>query len=163
MSDSADELFLSVIDEHRKRPRNRGPLPTANRVARRENPACGDVCVVHIEADASHIRSIRTTGAGCALSQASASLCTVALAGRPFAEALALIARLEDRVCGRDGETPEASPEVFDLGEAAALAAVRAFPARQTCALLAWQAARDALRDQSSPLAFPSTAEHRVP
>lgn len=145
MSDLAAELFLSVIDEHRKRPRNRGPLPTANRTVRRENPACGDVCIVQLEVDATHIGAIRSGGAGCALSQASASLATVALTGRTFADALALIALLERRIRA-DGDRPAsitvAEPE---LGDAVALAAVQAFPARQTCALLAWWAVRDAL------------------
>lgn len=80
------------------------------------------------------------TGAGCALSQASASLATLALTGRPAPEARALVATIETLV--REGAAPELAPPVADL---AALAAVSAFPKRHACALLAWRAALDAL------------------
>ena len=48
---SADELFLAVIDDHRRHPRNRRTLPAANRTARRDNPSCGDICTVQLRLD----------------------------------------------------------------------------------------------------------------
>ena len=147
MSDLAAELFQAVIDDHRRRPRNRGPLPTANRVAHGENPACGDRCTVQLrlEPDAvapeARIAELRFTGAGCALSQASASLLTVALTGRSPAEALALAETVEKLV--RTGGTAELSSGA--PGDLAALAAAHAFPSRHACALLAWQTLREAL------------------
>lgn len=141
MSASA-ELYQAVIDDHRRHPRHRGPLPAANRVGRRENPACGDLCVIHLRVDGERTLAAHFTGAGCALSQASASLATVALTGRTNAEARALAATVEKLV--RTGATfPEDSPS--DLGDLVALAAAHAFPARHACALLAWQAALAAL------------------
>lgn len=170
MSHPAAELFQAVIDEHRRRPRHRGPLPAAHRVARRDNPACGDFCTLQLCLDpapadkstplasATRIVAAAFTGAGCALSQASASLATVALTGRDVASALALIDELERLV----RESPTSSPPTASpapaapgaaerLGELAALAAVQAFPARHACALLAWQAARDALARPDAP------------
>ncbi len=155
MSDASAEFYQAVIDDHRRRPRNRGPLPTANRVATRENPLCGDVCTLQLhlipspDSPDARIAEARFTGAGCALSQASASLATVALAGRTPAEARALAATVESLVLGspRSGDTPVADFESSDL---AALSAVRALPARHPCALLAWQAALAAL-DTPSP------------
>jgi len=147
MSDVPAELYQAVIDEHRRRPRNRGPLPTANRVATRENPLCGDVCTLHLrllptpESPEARIAGAHFTGAGCALSQASASLATVALTGLTPAEARALAATIEALVMG----TPSPSSASFDLADLAALSAVRAFPARHACALLAWQATLTAL------------------
>ena len=152
MSDPAAELFQAVIDDHRRRPRNRGPLPTANRVARGENPACGDLCTVRLRfepdpaAPDARIAELRFTGAGCALSQASASLLTVALAGRTRTEALALTAEIEALV--RTGAATGAPSGT--LGDLAALAAAHAFPARHACALLAWQTLRDALAAASA-------------
>jgi nitrogen fixation NifU-like protein len=148
MSEASAELYQAVIDDHRRRPRNRGPLPTANRVATRENPLCGDVCTLHLqllpspESPEARIAAARFTGAGCALSQASASLATVALAGLSPAEARALAATVESLILGtpRTGDTPVAA-----LADLAALSAVRALPARHPCALLPWQAALAAL------------------
>jgi len=149
MSDVPAELYQAVIDEHRRRPRNRGPLPAANRVAIRENPLCGDVCTLHLqllpapESPEARIAAAHFTGAGCALSQASASLATVALTGLTPAEARALAATIESLVMGTPSLSSASSSS--DLADLAALSAVRAFPARHACALLAWQAALAAL------------------
>ena len=154
--DASAEFYQAVIDDHRRRPRHRGPLPTANRVARRENPSCGDLCTMQFEIDGEHILAVAFTGAGCALSQASASLAATALRQRTTAEARALAAAVETLV--RTGALPTAtsaspSPSTAapaDLGDVAALAAAHAFPARHACALLAWQAALDALDSPAS-------------
>lgn len=138
MSDASAELYQAVIDEHRRRPRNRGPLPTATRVATRENPLCGDVCTLQFQVGDDRILAARFTGAGCALSQASASLATVALTGRTPAEARALAATVDRLV-----RTGDAS--LAPAGDLAALSAAHALPARHACALLPWQAALDAL------------------
>lgn len=154
------ELYQAVIEEHRRRPRHRGPLPVVHRAARRENPACGDVCTVQFQFDpppppdtavdpAARVVAAGFTGAGCALSQASASLLTAALTGRTVAEARALADVVKDLI--RTGAPPAVpNADADQLGDLAALAAAHAFPARHACALLAWQAARAAL-DASLP------------
>lgn len=155
MSDAAAEFFQAVIDDHRRRPRNRGPLPEAHRVAKLENPACGDLCTIHLRLDPApdvlaspaalaartRIAAAAFTGAGCALSQASASLATAALAGRTVEEARALADLVGQLV--RTGAAPDPAPA--GLGDLAALAATHAFPARHACALLAWHATLAAL------------------
>lgn len=142
--DASAEFYQAVIDEHRRRPRNRGPLPTANRVARRENPRCGDLCTIQLEVNDGRIAAAAFTGAGCALSQAGASLATATLSGRSETEARALVAAVETLV--RDDAPAAPADEIASaLGDAAALAAARAFPARHDCALLAWRAVLDAL------------------
>jgi nitrogen fixation NifU-like protein len=168
MSDASAELFQAVIDEHRRRPRNRGPLPSSHRVAKRENPVCGDLCTIQLRLDPApvpvttspsspdqaalppdtRIAAAAFTGAGCALSQASASLATVALFGRTVAEARALASEVEQLV--RSGAPLSSSDAPLPVSRAlppdlAALAAVHAFPARHACALLVWRATLDAL------------------
>jgi len=152
------ELYQAVIEEHRRRPRHRGPLPVAHRTARRENPACGDVCSIQFELDplpspqtavdpAARVVAAGFTGAGCALSQASASMLAAALTGRTVAEAKILADRVDALV-----RTGTASPDPTDMGDLAALTATHAFPARHACALLAWQAALSALAAPPSVL-----------
>ena len=83
MSGDLSELYQQVILDHNKSPRNRGKLPTANRVAHGDNPTCGDQCSVYLRLDPAsaspdgqRIAEITFDGSGCAISQASASLMT---------------------------------------------------------------------------------------
>ncbi len=137
MSDLAD-LYQQVILDHNKRPRNRGRLPTANRVAHGDNPTCGDQCSVYLRLDGDRIADISFDGSGCAISQASASLMTTQLKGRTAAEASKLYDEFRQIVT--TGQAPE---EISDL---AAFAGVHAFPARIKCATLGWHAALNALK-----------------
>src|SRR5574343_1561221 len=147
MNDLSD-LYQSVILDHNRRPRNRGKLPTANRVAHGDNPTCGDQCSVFLRLDGDRIADISFDGAACAISQASASLMTTQLKGKTAAEAQGLYEEFHRIVT--TGEPPE---EINDL---AAFAGVHAFPARIKCATLGWHAALNALKDES---AAPATTE----
>jgi len=136
MSDLTD-LYQQVILDHNRRPRNRGKLPTANRVAHGDNPTCGDQCSVYIRLEGDRIADLSFDGQGCAISQASASLMTTQIKGKTVAEAQALSEQFRKIVT--TGEAPE---EISDL---AAFAGVHAFPARIKCATLGWHAALEAV------------------
>lgn len=137
MSDLSD-LYQSVILDHNRRPRNHGKLPTATRVASGDNPTCGDNCTVYLRLDGDRISEITFEGAGCAISQASASVMTTQLKGRRAADAAAIFRDFHEIV------TTGRAPEEFN--ELAAFAGVHTFPARIKCATLAWHAALDALK-----------------
>ena len=149
MSADLTELYQHVILDHNRRPRNRGKLPTANRVAHGDNPSCGDQCSVYLRLAApapgqpDRIAEISFDGSGCAISQASASLMTTQLKGKTAAEAEKLYAEFHDIVTS--GKAPE---EISDL---AAFAGVHAFPARIKCATLGWHAALNALKNDAAP------------
>ncbi|GAB1489244.1 SUF system NifU family Fe-S cluster assembly protein [Opitutaceae bacterium] len=142
MSDLSD-LYQAVILDHNKRPRNRGRLPTATRVASGDNPTCGDNCTVYLRMDGDRIAEIGFDGSGCAISQASASLMTTQIKGKTAAEAAECFAEFKDIVT--TGRQPE------DFSEMAAFAGVHAYPARIKCATLAWHAAIDALKQPDQP------------
>jgi nitrogen fixation NifU-like protein len=143
MSGDLSELYQQVILDHNKRPRNRGKLPTANRVAHGDNPTCGDQCSVYLRLDGDRIAEISFDGSGCAISQASASLMTTQVKGKTAPEVEALYQQFHHIVT--TGETPE---EISDL---AAFAGVHTFPARIKCATLGWHAARNALKGDAVP------------
>jgi nitrogen fixation protein NifU and related proteins len=143
MSGDLSELYQQVILDHNKRPRNRGKLPTANRVAHGDNPTCGDLCNVYLRLEGDRIAEITFDGSGCAISQASASLMTTLLKGRTGPEAEALFQDFHHIVT--TGEAPE---EISDLG---AFAGVHTFPARIKCATLGWHAALSALHGDPTP------------
>lgn len=143
MSGDLTELYQQVILDHNKRPRNRGKLPSANRVAHGDNPTCGDQCSVYLRLDGDRIAEISFDGSGCAISQASASLMTTQVKGKTAPEVEALYQQFHHIVT--TGETPE---EISDL---AAFAGVHTFPARIKCATLGWHAARNALKGEATP------------
>lgn len=137
MSDLSD-LYQQVILDHNRRPRNRGKLPTANRVAHGDNPTCGDQCSVYLQLEGDRIKDISFDGSGCAISQASASLMTTQLKGKTTAEAEKLFKDFHEIVTS--GNPPE------EISDVAAFAGVHAFPARIKCATLGWHAAINALK-----------------
>ena len=71
-------------------------------------------------------------GAGCAISTASASLMTEAVAGRTEAEIAVLFDQFRKAVTG------DPAADVEPLGKLAVLCGVKDFPMRVKCATLAW-------------------------
>jgi nitrogen fixation NifU-like protein len=151
MSSDLTELYQQVILDHNKRPRHRGRLPTANRVAHGDNPSCGDQCDVFIRLEGDRIADISFDGSGCAISQASASLMTTQLKGKTIAEAEALYKNFHQIVT--TGREPE------EISEMAAFAGVHAFPARIKCATLGWHAALNALKGEAAAATTESHAD----
>jgi nitrogen fixation NifU-like protein len=133
-------LYQEIIVDHNRRPRNFRAVPDANRTAEGNNPLCGDRLTVYMTIADGVIRDIGFTGAGCAISTASASLMTESLRGRTEPEAEALFDRFHDLVAGT-GAAGGAG-----LGKLEAFSGVREFPTRVKCATLAWHAARTAMR-----------------
>ena len=136
------ELYQSVILENNRRPRNFRKLPTANRIAVGNNPVCGDEITVYVQIEDGRIADISFQGAGCAISQASASVMTQRLKGRSVAEAEALFARFRDIVT-------QGIPDDEDL-DLSAFAGVHQFPARIKCATLSWHAALNAIHGEAA-------------
>ncbi|HUP21835.1 MAG TPA: SUF system NifU family Fe-S cluster assembly protein [Thermoanaerobaculia bacterium] len=138
-------LYQEVILDHYKRPRNFGPLADADRHAEGYNPMCGDRVKLHLRMDGDRIAGISFEGAGCAISTASASLMTEAVAGMSREDANALERRFHGLLTGE-----ERTGEAGDLGKLEALAGVREFPIRIKCATLAWHALRTALEERAA-------------
>jgi nitrogen fixation NifU-like protein len=140
------ELYRDVIVDHNRRPRNRGPLPSANHRAEGNNPLCGDQLRVYVDVEHDLIRDLRFEGTGCAISTASASLMSEAVKGKSRAEAAALFDAVHRMLTG-GGDATGAG-----LGKLAALAGVREFPARVKCASLCWHTLNAALAGAAQPV-----------
>jgi len=140
MSDLND-LYQEIILEHYAHPHHHGPLPGANREAEGYNPLCGDRVHLRLRLEDDLIADLAFEGSGCAISTATASAMTDAVAGRPVDEALALQQRMLDILTGVD-EDPD---HLDQIGVLAAFAGVRHYPMRVKCATLAWHALREAL------------------
>ena len=140
MSDLGD-LYQEVIIDHSRRPRNFGELEDATRTAEGFNPLCGDQLTLYVKLADGRIADIAFQGAGCAISQASASLMTTALKGKTQDEALDLFERVHAMLT----EGPSANVQASELGKLAVLSGVWEFPMRVKCATLAWHTLRSAL------------------
>jgi len=130
------ELYQEIILDHAKRPMNKGVLPDATVTVPADNPTCGDEVTLQLRVADGRIEEVKFTGQGCAICMASTSMMTRAIKGKPCAEAEALYRQVHDGVRG-SGEMPK--------GELGALSGVKDFPQRVKCALLAWEALREAL------------------
>ncbi|MCA1962504.1 MAG: SUF system NifU family Fe-S cluster assembly protein [Prosthecobacter sp.] len=136
------DLYQQVILDHSRHPRNQGRLdgPDCHH-ARGHNPACGDEVEVWLKTGPQgQIEDIRFEGQGCAISQASASLMTLALKGASPEAARRLMADFHALVTGAS-----AVGDAEALGNLLALEGVQKFPQRIKCATLAWHAAEQAL------------------
>lgn len=141
MNEELAELYQQVILDHSKRPRNFGELADAVHV-QGDNPSCGDEIQLHVKfGEDGTVQDIKFTGSGCAISQASASLMTMKLKGKPRSEAERLMKNFRTLV------TSETEPDTKGLGDAVLLRGVRKFPQRVKCATLAWRAFEQALGD----------------
>lgn len=134
-----EDLYRDIILDHYRSPRNKGRLsvPPAHLVVA-TNPLCGDELEVFIEEHDGVLTDIKLTARGCSISQASASLMSVALTSKSVAEARVLIAEVKELLTNPNAGADDTN--VARLGELAALSGVAKFPARIKCALMAWSA-----------------------
>jgi len=130
-------LYPAAILEHSRRPRNRRVLPGWTHSAHSENPACGDEIAVFLSIDArGAIADIAFTGQCCAIATASASVMTEAVLGKTLDQSKTLAAQFQAMVT--DAAPPPHTGSESGLDSLSTLSAIRDYPARETCALLAW-------------------------
>ena len=81
-----DDLYRDYILEHYRRPHNFGVLDEPSATYEGANPLCGDRITMQLAVDDGVVREVGFTGRGCAISQASASLLTDEIKGKPVAD-----------------------------------------------------------------------------
>jgi nitrogen fixation protein NifU and related proteins len=77
------DMYQETILQHYRAPRNFGPLEGAQLSGEESNPLCGDHITMRLRLDPSskRIEAVKFEGDGCAISVASASMLTEAVAG----------------------------------------------------------------------------------
>ncbi len=138
------DLYLQVIVDHNKAPRNFGVLKDYNHDADGYNPLCGDKLHVYVHVNSEEIiEDISFEGEGCAISVASASLMTETLKGKPISDFPDSFESFQHMVTSDINEEPDEEK----LGKLAVLAGVREFPSRIKCAVLCWHTLKSAVED----------------
>ena len=117
-----DDLYRDYILEHYRRPHNFGAIDNATSTQEGANPLCGDRITMQLRVSGDQIAAVGFTGRGCAISQASASLLTDEIKGKPVDAAAAMQAS-----------------DVLDL------LGIEISPARMKCALLSLETLQGAL------------------
>lgn len=83
-------IYQNLILDHYRNPRNQGELKSHTHTAEANNPTCGDKLGMQILVKNDTIAEVSFSGSGCAISQASASLLTEYIKGKPVEEILTL-------------------------------------------------------------------------
>jgi nitrogen fixation protein NifU and related proteins len=136
---SLDDLYKEVILDHYRNPRNKSALPEAELSVTRDNPLCGDQITILAHVEDGSVAAVAYQGTGCSISQASASMLTEAVSGRPVRDARELAARFRGMMAG------EVDPSEEEFGDLIALKGVAKYPIRIKCAVLAWDVLQEAL------------------
>ena len=134
-------LYQELILDHYRRPRNKGTLEGATHSVALNNPLCDDEIDLQLRLEGDVIKDVRFIGRGCSISQAAASMMTQVVKDRRLADALALADRMSAMMHG-----DEAAARDRTLGDLRALAGVARFPVRVKCAMLPWNALKDAVK-----------------
>lgn len=137
-----DELYREIILDHYRNPRHHEPLAGADVVAEGYNPLCGDEVEVRLRFDNGTVSDLSLHGRGCSISQASGSMLTNAVIGKPVSEVRRLIDEFTKMLTNAETEPPE------ELGDLEALQGVAKFPVRVKCATLPWHTLEDGLKQR---------------
>lgn len=140
-----NSLYQQLILEHYRSPRNKGELEDRSVEVHMANPVCGDEIRLQLRVEDDTISEVKFVGQGCSISQAAVSIMTTLLEGRPVSDAEALADRFTELMHG----DPEAAKDK-SLGDLRALHGVSKFPVRVKCALLGFDALREALRQSAA-------------
>ncbi|HVA87631.1 MAG TPA: SUF system NifU family Fe-S cluster assembly protein [Candidatus Saccharimonadales bacterium] len=122
-----DDLYRDYILDHYRHPHNFGVLEAPTASYEGANPLCGDRITMMLGIRDGRIAEVTFTGRGCAISQASASLLTDEIKGKPVAD----VAKMT-------------SQDVLDL------LGIDISPARLKCALLSLDTLGHAIAESPS-------------
>jgi nitrogen fixation protein NifU and related proteins len=139
-----ESLYQDIILDHYRNPHHKGLREPFDAEVYHVNPTCGDEVTLRVVlkdvAGEQVVEDVSYDSLGCSISQASASVLTDLVIGKPVAEAM----RIGDAFLALMQSKGQAEPDEDVLEDAVAFAGVSKYPARIKCALLGWMAWKDA-------------------
>ena len=138
------DMYQEIILDHYRNPHHKGLRDPFDAQVYHVNPTCGDevtlrVALKDVDGEAV-VEDVSFESLGCSISQASASVMTDLVIGKPVAEAM----KIGDTFLELMQSKGQLEPDEDVLEDAAAFAGVSKYPARIKCALLGWMAWKDA-------------------
>ncbi|MDO5681434.1 MAG: SUF system NifU family Fe-S cluster assembly protein [Propionibacteriaceae bacterium] len=143
---NVEELYQEIILDHYRAKHHSGLREPFGAEVHHVNPSCGDELTLRVELDGDTVADVSYAGEGCSISQASTSIMTDLVIGKKLEEAFALHEEFKVMMDSRGNY--EADEDLFE--DAIAFVGVARFPARIKCALLGWEAFRDAALQSSA-------------
>jgi nitrogen fixation NifU-like protein len=137
-------MYQDIILDHYRNPHHRGLRDPFDAEVHHVNPVCGDEVTLRVTLKDVNgepvVEDVSYDSLGCSISQASASVMSDLVIGKPVDKAMTISqAFLELMQSKGEGE-----PDEDVLEDAVAFAGVSKYPARIKCALLGWMAWKDA-------------------
>jgi nitrogen fixation protein NifU and related proteins len=139
-----ESMYQDIILDHYRNPHHKGLRDPFDAEVHHVNPVCGDEVTLRVTLKDVNgepvVEDVSYDSLGCSISQASASVMSDLVIGKPVDEAMIISqAFLELMQSKGQGE-----PDEDVLEDAVAFAGVSKYPARIKCALLGWMAWKDA-------------------
>jgi nitrogen fixation NifU-like protein len=138
------DMYQEIILDHYRNPHHKGLRDPFDAQVYHVNPTCGDevtlrVALKDVDGEAV-VDDVSFESLGCSISQASASVMTDLVIGKPVSEAM----KVGDAFLELMQSKGQIEPDEDVLEDAVAFAGVSKYPARIKCALLGWMAWKDA-------------------
>ncbi len=147
VSASIAAMYQDALLAHHRAPHNRRVIEAPSASGARKNPVCGDEITVMVSLIGDVVRDVAFTGRSCSIATASASMMTDAVRGLTISESLALADAVDRMLHAAGGSAGSSEAGAEPLPDPLTpLRGVAPFPGRHGCAMLPWQALREALR-----------------
>jgi nitrogen fixation protein NifU and related proteins len=140
-----EDMYQEIILDHYRNPHHKGLRDPFDAQVYHVNPTCGDEVTLRVSLKDSAdgeavVEDVSYESLGCSISQASASVMSDLVIGKPVSEAM----RIGDAFLELMKSKGQLEPDEDVLEDAVVFAGVSKYPARIKCALLGWMAWKDA-------------------
>jgi nitrogen fixation NifU-like protein len=141
-----EDLYQEIILDHYRAKHHSGLRDPYEAEVHHVNPSCGDEVTLRVHVEDGRVSDVSYEGQGCSISQASTSVMSDLVIGRPVEDGLELHQEFLTLMQSKGALEPDEDR----LEDAVAFAGVSKFPARVKCALLGWSAFKDAALQAST-------------
>ena len=142
-----ESMYQDIILDHYRNPHHKGLRDPFDAEVHHVNPVCGDEVTLRVSLKDVNgepvVEDVSYDSLGCSISQASASVMSDLVLGKPVAEAMTISQAFLELMQSK-GARDAGDPDEGVLEDAVAFAGVSKYPARIKCALLGWMAWKDA-------------------
>ena len=138
---NVEDLYQEIILDHYKAKHHSGLREPYEAEVHHVNPSCGDELTLRVHVRDGVVSDVSYEAQGCSISQASSSVMTDLVIGKPVSGGL----ELHDEFLTMMQSKGAYEPDEEQLEDAIAFAGVAKFPVRVKCALLGWSAFKDAV------------------
>jgi nitrogen fixation protein NifU and related proteins len=139
-----ESLYQDIILDHYRNPHHKGLRDPFDAEVHHVNPVCGDEVTLRVTLKDVNgepvVEDVSYDSLGCSISQASVSVMSDLVTGKPVDEAMTISQVFLELMQSKG----RGEPDEDVLEDAVAFAGVSKYPARIKCALLGWMAWKDA-------------------